>query len=106
MATFTHVMFGSRNMTQGGKEGWKMGRLPCLRRGRVLDLEKEGELMRVVDGVLGEARKVDMEIMGTNDVTEEKKKMEKERERVERERRKRPLSGWDASLAGDDANQR
>lgn len=70
MGTFTHVMFYSANMTQGGKEGWKMGPAPCLRRGRVLNLEGEGELMRVVDGVLGEARKVDMEILGTNDVIE------------------------------------
>ena len=113
MGTFTHVIFGSRNMTQGAQTGWKMGPMPCLRQGRVLDLEREGDLMRVVDGVLGEARKVDMEIMGTNDVTKEKRRMEKEKKNVEMERkrrllserRRRLLSGWKATLTGDDANQ-
>lgn len=69
MGSFTHVMFGSANVTEKGEDGWKMGPMPCLRRGKVLELE--GELKRVMEAVLGEARRVDEEVLGRSDATEE-----------------------------------
>ena len=92
MGVFKDVMFGSANVTKGRDEGWKMGSVSCLRRGKASELE--GELRRTMDGILGEARRVDVEILGRNDVTE---KMQAE------ENNKRSLSGLNASVAGDDA---
>ena len=90
MSVFTNIMFGSANVTEGREEGWKMGPVSCLRRGKAIELE--GELRKTMDRILGEARRVDVEVLGRNDIME---KMQEEK------KNKPPLSGWDASVAGD-----
>ena len=92
MGVFTDIMFGSANVTKDREEGWKMGPVSCLRRGKAIKLE--GDLRTTMDEILGEARRVDVEVLGRNDIVE---KMQ------EKEKNKLPLSGWDASVAGDHA---
>lgn len=92
MGVFTDIMFGSANVTEGREEGWKMGPVSCLRRGKAMELE--GELRKTMDGILGEARRVDVEVLGRNDIMEKMQEEEKNKPR---------LSGWDASVAGDHA---
>ena len=93
MGVFTDVMLGSANVTEGREEGWKMGPVSCLRRGKALELQ--GELRNTIDKILGEARRADVEVLGRNDTAE---RMQEE------EKNKTPLSGWDASVAGDHAD--
>ena len=92
MGVFKDVMFGSANVTKGRDEGWKVGPVSCLRRGKASELEEE--LRKTMDGILSEARRVDVEILGRNDITE---KMQEE------EKNKRRLSGLDVSVGGEEA---
>ena len=66
MGLFTHVRLGSTNVTEGA---WKVGIIPCLKKGETLVLE--GNVKTTIDRILAEARRVDMEILGRDDLENE-----------------------------------
>lgn len=66
METFTHVILASANVTEGS---WKYSpEPPCLRKGQILALE--GAERTVIEAVVSEARRADMDVLGKNDLEE------------------------------------